>query len=247
MEKKIIKSKTRVQKHGEVFTPSKTVEDMMNLPGINDACNNLTTTFLEPSAGEGAFLVEVLNRKLNMVKREYDNSIRQYENYSLLVLSTLYGVELLGDNARTCVMNLFQVFFEHYQSAANRHNMKMKSAVNNSAKTIIAANIRQGNFLEKTDSIGETLVFSEWKALNLVKIRANISIQRTEFTLEEIYAEIKNPSGSQVKKEKVFEQLDIFGDEFKDPDDLSEKKEFRYVRCPISEIYKEEMVIASES
>ena len=64
---KIIKSKARVQKHGEVFTPKKVINMMLNQPGINEACKNLTTTFLEPSAGEGAFLVAILNRKLEMV------------------------------------------------------------------------------------------------------------------------------------------------------------------------------------
>lgn len=47
---------------------------------------------------------------MTMVAREYSESLEQYENYSLLALSTLYGVELLEDNAQTCVMNMFQVF-----------------------------------------------------------------------------------------------------------------------------------------
>ena len=50
-----------------------------------------------------------------MVAREYNESLEQYENYSLLALSTLYGVELLEDNAQTCVMNMFQVFNDLYR------------------------------------------------------------------------------------------------------------------------------------
>ena len=60
----IIKSKKRVQKHGEVFTPQRIVKMMLDQPGIKEACESLTATFLEPSAGEGAFLVEILTRKL---------------------------------------------------------------------------------------------------------------------------------------------------------------------------------------
>lgn len=57
---KIIKSKKRIQNHGEVFTPKRIVNKMLDLPNIREACQNLTFTFLEPAAGEGAFLVEVL-------------------------------------------------------------------------------------------------------------------------------------------------------------------------------------------
>lgn len=96
----IIKCKRRVQKHGEVFTPKKIINLMLDQPGIKEACENLTATFLEPSAGEGAFLVNILERKLKMVARDYNNNIKQFENYSLLALSTLYGIELLEDNTQ---------------------------------------------------------------------------------------------------------------------------------------------------
>ena len=72
---------------------------MLDLPNIREACQNLTSTFLEPAAGEGAFLVEVLNKKINMIIKKYSDDLTRYENYSLLALSTLYGVELLEDNA----------------------------------------------------------------------------------------------------------------------------------------------------
>lgn len=45
MEEEIIKSKLRVQKHGEVFTPKRIVNKMLNIPEIKEACENLTATF----------------------------------------------------------------------------------------------------------------------------------------------------------------------------------------------------------
>src|SRR5690554_2365933 len=83
---RIIKSKRRVRKHGEVFTPKRIVNKMIDLPGIREACYNLTSTFLEPAAGEGIFLSEILNRKLKMVIKNYGENITKYENYSLLAL-----------------------------------------------------------------------------------------------------------------------------------------------------------------
>ena len=146
MEEEIIKSKLRVQKHGEVFTPKKIVNKMLNIPEIKEACENLTATFLEPSAGEGAFLVEILDRKLKMVSEKYNNDLTSYESYSLLALTTLYGIELLEDNAQTCVMNMFQLYYDNYKEQVQHHNGIVKKKVLDSAKEIISSNIRQGNF-----------------------------------------------------------------------------------------------------
>ena len=55
MLEKIIKSADRVKNIGEVFTPKKTVDFMLDQPEIKTKVNSLTATFLEPSAGEGAF------------------------------------------------------------------------------------------------------------------------------------------------------------------------------------------------
>lgn len=44
---KLIKSKERVQKHGEVFTPSWMVQKILDTEDVKEACENLTATFLE--------------------------------------------------------------------------------------------------------------------------------------------------------------------------------------------------------
>lgn len=61
-EEQLIKSPDRVKDVGEVFTPKRTVEFMLDQPEITAKINDLPATFLEPSAGEGAFLVEILRR-----------------------------------------------------------------------------------------------------------------------------------------------------------------------------------------
>ena len=60
-----IKSKDRVKDFGEVFTPDKIVNDMLNL--VDEQIKDLdyiTTTFLEPACGDGQFLIRILCRKL---------------------------------------------------------------------------------------------------------------------------------------------------------------------------------------
>ena len=63
----LIKSKDRVQHHGEVFTPKWMVKQMLAEPSIQSKLNDIHATFFEPSAGEGAFLKEILHQKLNYV------------------------------------------------------------------------------------------------------------------------------------------------------------------------------------
>lgn len=66
----IIKSKKRVQKHGEVFTPKRIVKMMLDQDGIKEACESLTATFLEPSAGSRIIIMteENSSAKLKVLK-----------------------------------------------------------------------------------------------------------------------------------------------------------------------------------
>lgn len=243
MTEKIIKCRTRVQKHGEVFTPKRIVNQMLDIPEIKEACENLTATFLEPAAGEGAFLIEILDRKLNMISKEYNDDLVRFENYSLLALSTLYGIELLEDNAQTCVMNMFQEYYDHYKKQIEYHKGKMSQKVLDSAKKIISLNIGNGNFLIRKAMDGTSLVFSEWKPINLRKNTKNIKVQRTEYTLDEIYENTQKENGKALRRPKIEpKQIDIFS--FLDePVDTQEEaiKEMQYIPVKIIDVYKEEM------
>jgi hypothetical protein len=238
---KIINSKKRVQNHGEVFTPKRIVKKMLDLPNIREASQNLTSTFLEPAAGEGAFLVEVLNRKLKMVDKNYGNDLTRYENYSLLALSTLYGIELLEDNAQKCVMNMYQGYYEAYQQQVKVHGAKLKSKVLDSAKLIIAHNIAQGNFLTKLSSNGYPIVFSEWQTVKLRKEAKTIKVQRTEYTLNEILNGVEKESGEHATHSEKIEQLDLF--KLFDVEEAveTENKRMKYIPVKITDVYKEEM------
>jgi len=238
---KLIKSKLRVQKHGEVFTPSWMVEKMLGVAGVKEACENLTSTFLEPAAGDGNFLKAILERKLKMVASKYANTMLQYENYSLLALSTIYGIELLEDNAQAAVMNLFQVFMEHYFEIATKFNSEPRHQVLSSARTIIAANIAQGNFLTREAPDGKPIVFSEWKVTNRLRPETQtIKVIRTEYTLDDIFSKTGNPVGSLAKAPKITEQLDLFDDFEAITDSEAEAPAMHYLLVKITDVYLEE-------
>ncbi|ENH96615.1 methyltransferase [Gracilibacillus halophilus YIM-C55.5] len=247
MEEIGIKNKHRVQKHGEVFTPKKIVKSMLEIQEVNEACKSLTSTFLEPSAGEGAFLTAILERKLNIVVEQYNDGLERFENYSLLTLTSLYGIELLEDNAQTCVLNMFQVYYDIYKEQVQLHNGELKKKVLDSAKEIISSNIRQGDFLSRNTIDGKPLVFSEWSPINMRKTTKNIKIQRTEYTLDEIYENTEKEFGEIINKAinktiEPYKQLDMF--ELLEEDVESEKeisKKMRYIPVNITDVYTKEM------
>lgn len=214
---------------------------MLDLPNIREACENVTSTFLEPAAGEGTFLVEILKRKMKMVVKNYGDDLTRYENYSLLALSTLYGVELLEDNAQKCVMNMYQVYYESYLQQAFGHGEKVKNKVLDSAKLIISKNIAQGNFLTKLSANGNPIVFSEWQPINIRKNTKTIKVQRTEYTIEDILngvgKESGEPSTHSVKEEQL-DLLDFFGVEVVAK---TKEKRMKYIPVKIADVYKEEM------
>ncbi len=101
---KLTKSKERVKKFGEVFTPIWLVNEMLdNVEQENpEAFKDVTKTFLEPSCGTGNFVVEIYRRKLNHVK----NDRKQAEE----ALRSVWCIELLPDNMATCRERVKEVF-----------------------------------------------------------------------------------------------------------------------------------------
>ena len=118
---KQIKSKDRVVKFAEVFTPVQIVNDMLDLIPINKS-----TLCLEPSFGEGVFLIEVLKRKLN---NDYS-----YENI-IECLNTIYGIELLEDNVNISKNKIIEFI---------KLNSDIKIEI---VKSILDTNLLQGNTL----------------------------------------------------------------------------------------------------
>lgn len=200
MPEKIIKSADRVKDIGEVFTPQKTVDFMLDQPEIKAKVNSLTATFLEPSAGEGAFLTEILKRKLNYAKKISKTADEMQKNF-LIALSSLYGIELMEDNVEMLVMNMVNVFRDVYFNTFEHTEQNQR--VLKSANVIIAANMAQGNALTRKTDTGEPIIFSEWASVGKDKV------QRTEYTFDAII-EGEGPTGT---VQNQYEQLDLFAQE----------------------------------
>lgn len=103
-----IKSRERVRARGEVFTAPREVNAMLDL--VKEETENIDSTFLEPACGDGNFLDEVLRRKLAVCAKKYGKSPADYEKFSFLACTTLYGVDIMADNVTRCRERLFETW-----------------------------------------------------------------------------------------------------------------------------------------
>ncbi|MGO1585509.1 MAG: DNA methyltransferase, partial [Mesonia sp.] len=107
-----VKSKKRVTDHGEVFTNEREVNAMLDL--VKQETERIDSRFLEPACGTGNFLVEILKRKLAIVTNKYKKSQLEFERYAVIAVSSIYGVDLLEDNAKECRERLLTIFKDTY-------------------------------------------------------------------------------------------------------------------------------------
>jgi len=160
--KKQVKSKQRVADHGEVFTNQREVNAMLDL--VKHETERIESRFLEPACGDGNFLAEVLKRKLAVVDSRYSKSQIEWERYAIIAVSSIYGVDILEDNAHECRKRLFKIFDEKYTSLFKD---KCKNECLKSVKFLLERNILWGDALDFTNpETKRPIVFSEWSAVN---------------------------------------------------------------------------------
>lgn len=157
-----IKSQKRVSDHGEVFTNQREVNAMLDL--VKQETERIDSRFLEPACGDGNFLVEILRRKLDVVDNRYRKSQLEWERYAVIAVSSIYGVDILEDNAIECRKRLISIFKDRYTAYFKDNCIEdcMKSIA-----FILSRNILWGNALDFTNPITlSPIIFSEWSAVN---------------------------------------------------------------------------------
>ena len=174
-----IKSKKRVADHGEVFTADKEINAMLDL--VKQETENIESTFLEPACGSGNFLAEILSRKLNVVRERYKKNQLEYERYSFIAVSSIYGIELLKDNAKDCRERLFDVFNDQYNHLFKK---KCKDELRKSIRFVLEKNIIYGDALtlNTADEIPVPITFSQWSSLGSNRIKRKDFCYKTMVT-----------------------------------------------------------------
>jgi len=157
-----VKSKKRVTDHGEVYTNEREVKAMLDL--VKDETERIESRFLEPACGNGNFLAEVLERKLNVVDSRYKKDQFEWERYSVLSVSSIYGVDILEDNAEECRNRLFDLYQSSYSS---NFKDKCQEVCLRSVRFLLNRNILWGDALDFTNPVTkQPIIFSEWSAVN---------------------------------------------------------------------------------
>ena len=99
----------RVKKYGEVFTPSWVVKDMCDMLERENPEQDVFapwTTFLEPTCGDGAFVVEILRRKFERCKCRMDFTT---------ALESVYGLEIQAENVRATIRNVTALCKQYFK------------------------------------------------------------------------------------------------------------------------------------
>lgn len=149
----LTRSPQRVADHGEVFTPVWMVEDMLDL--VKSESERIDSRFLEPACGSGNFLVSVLRRKLATVEVRHSKSEFEKCHYALFALMSIYGIELLADNAQECRTHLLATFDEYLGVGSDTQWHRAAAAV-------LESNIVEADALTMKTGVGQPITFPEW-------------------------------------------------------------------------------------
>jgi len=165
-----IRSRARVSAHGEVFTNPREVNAMLDL--VKAETERIDSRFLEPACGDGNFLIEILRRKLTIcearVKAKQYTQL-QYEHDAVWAISSIYGIELLADNAAACRERLLNYFTEQYHGL---FKSKCKDNCTEAARYILSKNIIHGDALsyKRVDKPDEWIHISEWSFIGAGRV-----------------------------------------------------------------------------
>lgn len=174
-DEKQIKSKKRVRDKGEVFTNEREVNAMLDL--VKQETERIDSRFLEPACGNGNFLIEILRRKLEVVKSRYKKSQWEYEKNGLIAVMSCYGVDIMPDNVLECQNRLFEYFEKKYKSLFKKN---IKQEYLDIVKFVLSKNILCGDALSMKTGINEPITFAEWSF-----VKGSL-VQRRDFHYEQL-------------------------------------------------------------
>ena len=195
-DEKQIKSKKRVRDNGEVFTNEREVNAMLDL--VKQETERIDSRFLEPACGNGNFLIEILRRKLEVVKSRYKKSQWEYEKNALIAVMSCYGVDIMQDNVNECIKRLYNLFLDYYKSLFKK---EIKQDYLDIVKFVLTKNILCGDALSMKDNSENPITFAEWAF-----VKGSL-VQRRDFKYEQLITTTENK----------LKQQTIFGDFIEKP------------------------------
>jgi len=141
-----IRSRERVIDLAEVFTPNWLVDEMVN--DIPLEYLKIDNRVLEPSCGNGNFLVEIMARKLQQITL---GSSAEEMNYQVLIcLTSTYGIDISESNVLETRLRLFELIQSFvFKYVGPNIDSKFVAIVH----YVLEKNIIYADFLKNNDSI----------------------------------------------------------------------------------------------
>ena len=174
-------SRQRVADHGEVYTAKREVNAMLDL--VKEETERIDSRFLEPACGNGNFLVEILSRKMEAVRRQYQRNRFEYDQASAVAVSSMYGVELLPDNVEACRQRLMNQYLETYRE---HQHANASPELERCIRFLLRKNILCGDALTMLQNNGEPITFCEWTFIG-----TNGKVKRRDFELSELLRNVE--------------------------------------------------------
>lgn len=170
---------------------------------VSQECDRIDSRFLEPACGNGNFLTEIITRKLATVKRLYKRNPYDYERYSVVAVSSIYGVDIMQDNTEECRKRLYKIWNKEYTLVCKK---QCNDETRKSVEYILSKNILCGNALtlmsvdENQQDTSIPIIFPEWSLMLGTKLK------RRDFRLDVMLKAGEKPKN--VKQQSMFDRQD---------------------------------------
>ena len=202
-KEKLVNSKERVRDLAEVYTPSNIVNEMLDLPGIKEACElpelqkgagkyPVWPTFLEPACGHGNFLVAILERRLRAISEANPGARDQqlFEFKIILALSSVYGVDICITNVRRAHGRMVRTVGREFRAHCKRNSKDWKFSEEFKAALygVLQGTVVLGNTLggKETTEFVEFIPMRRGDEKTPAKNRSfSLEVKRRKFTFKE--------------------------------------------------------------
>lgn len=117
------RSKERIDSTGEVFTPPEIVNKMLDMVEPMD-WSKLDTTMLEPSCGDGNFLVQIIERFMGGLS---DVIKDPQERFKHIIENQVFALDIMSDNINATLNRIDSIW--GYNIRQYDHNILNKDAI----------------------------------------------------------------------------------------------------------------------
>ena len=206
MAEQQIKSRQRVAERGEVFTAEREVNAMLDL--VKQETERIDSRFLEPACGNGNFLVEILRRKLEVIRRQYQKQLGELELQTTIALSSIYGIDIMKDNVEECCQRLLDIVCSWY-SEVHPQQKTPSQKLSTAWSYLLHRNILWGDALTLCEPVSpdatvkekqnaKPITFSEWSFISDMVMRKDFHLAALVQAQSASVPFMKNDQGNEV-------------------------------------------------